>query len=114
MTNKRFPIEVLSGNGDISPLLLNACGMNSIEEIREYLKPYYERLVRLYEEDLLPIEEFTDYRSGQETYGFDDLDSIKFTLHYISDRWKCAFRVRWIIDLINPDYVLWSGHFNAN
>jgi len=36
-----------------------------------------------------------DWRSGTKTYGYDNPDS---TLEYIKDRWRCAFRIRWIID----------------
>lgn len=36
-----------------------------------------------------------DYRSGEETYGYKD---VKSTMEYIADRWKCAFRISWIID----------------
>ena len=41
-----------------------------------------------------------DRRSGSETYGFDNWQD---TINYISDRWECQFRVRWILDLI--DYL---------
>jgi hypothetical protein len=45
--------------------------------------------------------EENDYRPGVETYGYFDLEQIKLTLEYISDRWNCQFRVRWLLDLIN-------------
>lgn len=31
-------------------------------------------------------------------YGFEDEESINSTLFYISDRWRCAFRLRWLIE----------------
>ena len=39
-----------------------------------------------------------DYRGGAETYGYDSDQSIRSNMEYISDRWFCAFRVKWIID----------------
>ena len=39
-----------------------------------------------------------DYRSGDKTYGYRNKEEIKNTMEYISDRWMCAFRVKWIID----------------
>ena len=38
-----------------------------------------------------------DNRSGAETYGFD---TIEWDLEYVSDRWRCQFRVQWIIDML--------------
>lgn len=42
--------------------------------------------------------EENDTRPGVETYGYIDDDQIKDTMSYISDRWFCAFRIKWIID----------------
>lgn len=39
-----------------------------------------------------------DHRSGNETYGYSDRESIETDMFYISDRWRCAFRLRWLID----------------
>jgi len=39
-----------------------------------------------------------DWRTGEETYGFGNVSE---QLHYISDRYKCAFRLRWLYDMIN-------------
>lgn len=39
-----------------------------------------------------------DWRGGEETYGYGDREKTEDTLNYISDRWRCAFRIRWIID----------------
>jgi hypothetical protein len=41
-------------------------------------------------------DEEGDYRGGADTYGYDA--SIDLNMSYISDRWKCAFRLKWIID----------------
>lgn len=92
-------------------VLLAASKMNSLEEIRNHLKPFYEGLVAAYEQYYLVHDE--DFRSGEETYGYKDLESIQGSLLYISDRWGGAFRVRWLIDLINPDYILYQGEFSA-
>jgi hypothetical protein len=45
-----------------------------------------------------------DNRSGIETYGYESVESNIGNLQYISDRWNCQFRLRWIIDLID-----WNG-----
>ena len=89
-------------------VLMAASKLETIEQIRDALRPYYGLLVELYENELLVNEE--DYRSGEDTYGYEDLESIQGSLSYISDRWKSCFRVRWLIDLINPSYCLWDGH----
>lgn len=39
-----------------------------------------------------------DFRGGAETYGYQDAESIKNNMLYISDRWMAAFRIKWIID----------------
>lgn len=44
-----------------------------------------------------------DYRSGAETYGYENEESIQYTLLYISDRWRCAFRLKWLIDLVERE-----------
>jgi len=85
--------------------ILYASKIDSLGGIRDVLQPYYQRLVDLYENDLLALE--GDYRSGKETYEYESLESIQGNLSYISDRWRVAFRVRWLIELINPDYVMY-------
>jgi len=42
-----------------------------------------------------------DFRTGEESYGYTD---IKATMNYISDRWTCAFRMKWIIDLVERGF----------
>jgi hypothetical protein len=44
-----------------------------------------------------------DNRIGVDTYGYDNIDSIKRNLEFVSDRWMTAFRVKWILDLIHQD-----------
>ena len=88
-------------------VLMAASKIDSVDGIREALRPYYDLLVAMYENEFLPREE--DYRSGADTYGYENLESIQGSLSYISDRWRACFRVRWLIDLINPGYCLWDG-----
>ncbi len=33
-----------------------------------------------------------------------DIDSIKSEMYYISDRWNCYHRLKWILDLLNRRY----------
>lgn len=87
---------------------MEASRLASVDAIRERLRPYYSQLVSLYENEMLASED-CDYRSGQDTYGYESADSIRGSLAYISDRWRACFRVRWLIELINPDYCLWDG-----
>ena len=41
------------------------------------------------------VRQDKDYRIGQDTYGYDN---IYWDMRYISDRWNCSFRLRWLID----------------
>ena len=92
-------------------VLIHCSGLDNLKEIREHLQPYYPLLVRLYEDELISIEEC--FTSGKESYGYDDIESIRGNLSYISGRWRCCFRVRWLIELINPDYKLYDGNFES-
>jgi hypothetical protein len=67
------------------------------------LRPFLPFMIRLYELRLLPKE--MDYRSGFETYGYSNNESILSNLEYISDRWQAAFRLRWLINLVDKDYT---------
>lgn len=73
--------------------------VQTVEQIRIKLRPFLKWLIRRYELFLLPCD--PDYRSGFETYGYS---SILKDLAYISDRWDCSFRVRWLINLLEPEY----------
>lgn len=46
-----------------------------------------------------------DFRTGYETYGYRDAEFIKNNLNYISDRYQCAFRLKWIIDGIVDKHI---------
>ena len=41
-----------------------------------------------------------DYRELSELngYGFDDSESIRWTMIYISDRFVCSFRLKWLLE----------------
>jgi hypothetical protein len=43
-----------------------------------------------------------DYRNGFETYGYNNVAEIYSNIEYISDRYNCAFRLNWLIGLIDP------------
>ena len=81
----------------------------TVEEIKYKIQPYLLWLKRHYE--LVLLKTNPDYRSGFATYGYDE-EWIKSKLFYISDRWQCSFRVRWIINLLDPNYDYSS--FNSN
>lgn len=49
-------------------------------------------------------KEEDDYRSGLETYGYNK-DSNANNMMYISDRWRCSFRLRWLIDGVKGGYL---------
>lgn len=42
-----------------------------------------------------------DDRTGEETYGYKDKESILMDLLYISDRYNCQFRLRWVLGVLN-------------
>ncbi len=69
----------------------------SIQEIQTSLKKIKPALEKLYKGTLVVDN---DHRVGLETYGYESIDEIKKNLMYISDRWNCSYRIRWILDLI--------------
>lgn len=60
-----------------------------------YLKKRWKKLAK----------EENDYRSGEETYGYSDEESIRNNMEYISDRWMAAFRIKWLIDGLNSEKI---------
>jgi hypothetical protein len=44
-----------------------------------------------------------DWRTGEETYGYNNVGR---DLSYISDRWRVAFRVRWLTDGLRSGKIL--------
>ena len=62
------------------------------------LKDNIENLNNCYRRSL---EFDKDYRTCEESYGYKNEENIINNLIYVSDRWNCSFRIKWIIDLIN-------------
>ena len=44
------------------------------------------------------VDEEGDYRTGEESYGYSENNEDQFS--YVSDRWNCAFRLSWILGLL--------------
>lgn len=49
-------------------------------------------------------KEEDDARHGEETYGYEK--NITYNMLYISDRWRCAFRLKWLIDGIESNKIV--------
>jgi len=71
---------------------------DSLPDIQKKLKKIELELKKMYQ---LMLRDDIDTRTGKETYQYQNIESIRSNLRYISDRWKCSFRIRWILDLIN-------------
>lgn len=52
-------------------------------------------------------KESNDYREGEDTYMYKTFESIHNNFFYVSDRWQCAFRLKWLIDGFE------GGHFGV-
>ena len=50
-----------------------------------------------------------DFRTGFETYGYENDKYIRNQLSYISGRWNCSFRIKWLLDLIEIKRVVNSS-----
>lgn len=99
----------LYGKLDLPYLWQTDLDIKTLEKVRKLLQPFLLWLKRHYELVLLSTN--PDYRSGFETYGYisddDDTTDAQYVLNqldYISDRWQCSFRVRWLINLLEPEY----------
>jgi hypothetical protein len=87
----------------------SAISEDTVAKVKKKLQPFLLWLKRHYE--LVLLFKDPDYRSGFATYGYisddpDDTDAqyIINQLWHISDRWQCSSRVRWIINLLEPEY----------
>ena len=52
-----------------------------------------------------------DNRTGEKTYGYKSIEEIEGNLDYISDRFACEFRLRWMLGIpnkIGPELLLRS------
>ena len=66
-------------------------------ELLEDLNQNKKYLLYLYK---LQCTSEKDFRTGEESYGYSNQEYIEERMSYISDRWNCAFRIRWILDLL--------------
>lgn len=82
---------------DTMAIFYNSNHGKSVTEIRSLLMPHKRELETLYTKY---SKQDNDYRSGRETYGYGSEELIQNTVHYISDRYETAFRIRWILDLL--------------
>lgn len=62
------------------------------------------RAIEKYEGPLLRLTTYYqaeegDYRHGYITYGYKTIESIENNLKYISDRWRAAFRLMWLLNV---------------
>ena len=69
-------------------------------DFRALLEPFLP-ILRYQHEVILEAEEFRDMRVGHESYGYLNDEYIRERLLSIADRWNCAFRIRWIIDIFD-------------
>ena len=95
--------------GEIYRLVNPVEDESNIRLIREKLEKYLPILEKLRDQF---EEKEKDYRSGFESYGYGDVDSIVGNFVYISDRWTCAFRTNWLIGLINPHDIRHKGKWS--
>lgn len=76
----------------------------TLEEAKIVINSMIDNLIWLYENYYAPY--YDDWHNSEECYGFgDNEERILGELRYISDRWKCAARIRLMIDLVRTDYV---------
>ena len=66
----------------------------------KFTKPLMLRMIKEWQR---MAKDEQDYRAGVETYGYED--NIYLDLLYISDRWRCAFRLKWLIDGVNGGHI---------
>lgn len=69
--------------------------INEVEKISNKIKKHRKIIGRL-----LGYTRSTkydnDFRSGEETYGYESIEIIYWNLFYISDRCHCSFRLAWL------------------
>lgn len=69
---------------------------NVIIKYRSYLEQRNIRTCKKYKH-ITPYE--PDRRIGDETYGYESIDSIEGDLNYISDRFGGEFRLTWLLEV---------------
>ena len=70
--------------------------LSALDKNKKYLEYLYK----------LALANEKDYRSGEESYGYDGQEYIEERMSYVSDRWNCAFRIRWILNLLEKSSSL--------
>lgn len=74
----------------------------TIDIVIKQLLPCLSWLKRQYENVYTKRYDYVNnYKSGFDTYGYDN---VLNDLDYISDRWRCDWRIRWIINLLDKEY----------
>jgi hypothetical protein len=79
-------------------LIYSATDYNKNNLILDILSGYrseIERVCRKQQRDE------NDFRTGEDTYGYESDESNMINLEYISDRWNVGFRLKWLLDLID-------------
>lgn len=91
-------------NKEITKILYAFADSSEDEQVKlkKLLKDLQPHLPALEEIRSVLIEHEQDFRNGFETYKYESVSKICADLEYISDRWTAAFRVNWLIGLINP------------
>lgn len=90
---------------EISQKLYDFCDSKE-KDLKAFVKDMQEFLPYLKEKREMYMLKEDDYRSGWETYAYKDKEYIIGQLEYISDRWGAAFRINWLIGLLDPyDYM---------
>jgi len=80
--------------------------LNEIREKLNSIKFHLEALHNVYRNDSeVNYYGYSDGRRGFETYGYESLEQVKDTLKYISDRYKCTYRLRWVLDLLDIEQL---------
>lgn len=49
--------------------------------------------------------DYPNNMNGYESYGYESKESVENNMMYISDRWKCEFRLRWLLDGIEGGHI---------
>jgi hypothetical protein len=78
----------------------------TLDKVIKELTPCLLWLKRQYELVYTKIhgKELGCYQSGFDSYGYANEKKILDDLDYISDRWRCDWRIRWIINLLDKEY----------
>lgn len=81
--------------------LITSAIENYLQGDREILISILPLLKTRYELSLQADPKHIDNRSGKETYGYKNIQN---DMDYISDRWNCSFRLKWLIDGIEGEH----------